>query len=266
MIDSHCHLADDAFVPDLEDVIERARSVGLAGALCIIDLANPAEIDRLRRVQALWPEVRCAAGVHPHQAGKYADNVDDVDRQVRHAVETLAGFRAVGEIGLDYHYDYAPRELQQTVFRRQVALARDLSLPIVIHTREAEKDTVQILDDEGRGQVRGVFHCFTGNTDLARKALDLGFHISFSGIVTFRGAAEIREAAEFVPADRLLAETDSPYLAPTPHRGKRNEPAWVARVVEMLADVRKQSPDEVAAVTASAFASLFEPTAKGVRR
>ena len=159
------------------------------------------------------------------------DNVDEVDRQVRHAVETLAGFRAVGEIGLDYHYDYAPRELQQTVFRRQVALARDLSLPIVIHTREAGEDTVQILDEEGRGQVRGVFHCFTGNTDLARKALDLGFHISFSGIVTFRGAAEIREAAEFVPADRLVGRdrlaVSCPYH-PTGGNGtsRRGSPVW----------------------------------------
>lgn len=260
MIDSHCHLADDTFVPDLEDVIERAQSVGLAGALCVIDLTNSAEVDRFQRVRNLWPAVRCAAGVHPHQAGKYADAVDEVDRQVRHAVDTLDGLCAVGEIGLDYHYDFAPRGLQREVFGRQVGLARDLSLPVVIHTREAEEDTVRILRTEGRGEVRGVFHCFTGDADLAGQALDLGFHVSFSGIVTFPKATEIREAATMVPPDRLLVETDSPYLAPVPHRGKRNEPAWVTRVVEMLADVRKQTPDEVAAATTSAFASLFMDT------
>ena len=261
MIDSHCHLADDAFVSDLEAVIERAQAAGLAGAMCMIDLANPVELDRLGRVRVLWSQVRCAAGIHPHQAGKYADDVGEVERQVRRAVETLDGLRAVGEIGLDYHYDFAPRDLQQAVFRRQVALARELSLPVVIHTREADEDTVRILGEEGRGQVRGVFHCFTGGVALARQALDLGFYISFSGIVTFRGAAAVREAAQLVPADRLLVETDSPYLAPAPHRGKRNEPAWVARVVDVLAEVRTQSPEEVVAVTTEAFGSLFEPAA-----
>ena len=266
MIDSHCHLADDAFVPDLEGVVQRARSAGVAGALCIIDLTNPAEIERLERVRKLWPEVRCAAGIHPHQAGKFADDVDTVVGHVRSAIDSLDGFRAVGEIGLDYHYDFAPRELQQTVFARQVALARELALPVVIHTREADADTVHILRDEGRGEVRGVFHCFTGDVDLARQALDLGFHVSFSGIVTFRNAVQIREAAQIVPADRLLAETDAPYLAPVPHRGKRNEPAWVGRVVEVLAEVRKESSDDIARATSTAFGELFEPAAKGLLR
>lgn len=265
MIDSHCHLADDAFVPDLGEVIERAREGGLDGALCIIDLTNAAEAERLRRVQALWPQVRCAAGVHPHQAGKYADDIDEVERQVRHAVGVLRGLRAVGEIGLDYHYDFAPPELQQTVFARQVGLARELSLPVVIHTREADDDTVRILRDEGRGEVRGVFHCFTGDVELARQALDLGFYVSFSGILTFRGATQIRDAAAVIPADRLLAETDSPYLAPVPHRGKRNEPAWVARVVEMLAEVRGEASGDVARATASSFETLFEPESSRLR-
>jgi len=259
MIDSHCHLADDAFALDLEEVIDRAREAGLASALCIIDLTNPPELDRLRRVRALWPDVRCAAGIHPHQAGKFADDVDQAERQVREAVDTLDGLRAIGEIGLDYHYDFAPRDLQQTVFARQVAVARELGLPVVIHTREADEDTVRILRDEGRGEVRGVFHCFAGDPGLARQALELGFHVSFSGIVTFRSAAGIRAAAELVPDDRLLAETDAPYLAPIPYRGKRNEPAWVARVVETLAEVRKQTADEVAAATTAAFGALFEP-------
>ena len=266
MIDSHCHLADDAFEADLEGVVDRARSTGLSGALCIIDLTNPTEIQRLARVRELWPEVRCAAGVHPHQAGRYAEDIDAVESQVRDAVDSLDGLRAVGEIGLDYHYDFAPRELQQTVFRRQVALARELSLPVVIHTREADDDTVRILRDEGQAAVRGVFHCFTGDAGLARQALDLGFHVSFSGIVTFRGATQICEAAAVVPADRLLAETDAPYLAPVPHRGKRNEPAWVAHVIETLGDVRNESAGDVARATTASVASLFEPDPSSLLR
>ena len=257
MIDSHCHLADEAFVPDLEEVIERARSAGLAGALCIIDLTNPDEGDRARRVCELWSGVGFAVGVHPHQAGKFADRVDEVAPEVRRAMAAYPGTRAVGEIGLDYHYDFAPRALQQEVFRRQIRLARDESRPVVIHTREADEDTLEILRDEGDGKIRGVFHCFTGDARFALQALDLGFHVSFSGIVTFPRATEIREAAKVVPSDRLLAETDSPYLAPTPHRGKRNEPVWVARVLEVLAEVRELPVAEVDATTTAAFGSLF---------
>ncbi len=257
MIDSHCHLADEAFVPDLADVITRAQEAGLSGALCIVDLTNGPEVDRARRVGELWPTVGFAAGIHPHQAGQFVDKVDEVEVVVRGALSDTLGVRAVGEIGLDYHYDFAPPELQQEVFRRQVRLARDESWPVVIHTREADDDTVRILREEGAGTVRGVFHCFTGDTKLARQALDLGFHVSFSGIVTFPRAEAIRAVAKLVPFDRLLAETDAPYLAPTPHRGKRNEPAWVARVVETLAEVREQSVGQVTADTEAAFASLF---------
>ena len=153
---------------------------------------------------------------------------------------------AIGEIGLDYHYDFSPRPVQQDLFRRQTALARELQLPVVIHTREATPDTFEILRNEGSG-VRGVFHCFTGDAAMARQALDIGFYVSFSGIITFPRSAEIREAARIVPADRLLAETDSPYLAPVPHRGKRNEPAHVVRVVEALAEVRGEARSAVEA-------------------
>lgn len=257
MVDSHCHLADDAFVPDLEAVVGRAQAAGLSGALCIVDAVRPEEAERLRRARRLWPAVGSAVGVHPHQAGAFAGRIDDVEPAVRRAVETTPGVRAIGEIGLDYHYDAAPRETQQAVFRRQVGLARDLARPVVIHTREADDDTVRILREEGRGKVRGVFHCFTGGRRLARQALDLGFHLSFSGIVTFRRAEAVRDAARFAPDDRLLAETDAPYLAPVPYRGKRNEPAWVARVVEALADLRARPVRETADATAAAFAGLF---------
>ena len=257
MVDSHCHLADEAFVPDLEAVIQRAQTAGLTGALCIVDLTNPEESERAQRVRGLWPEVRLAVGVHPHQAGKFVERVGDVEPAVRRALEDAPGASAVGEIGLDYHYDFAPRDLQREVFGRQIRLAREASRPVVIHTREADDDTLQILRDEGRGSIRGVFHCFTGDAAMAQQALDLGFHVSFSGIVTFGRASEIREAAKLVPADRLLAETDAPYLVPTPYRGKRNEPAWVARVVEVLAKVRGQPVDQVAAGTTAAFTALF---------
>ena len=257
MIDSHCHLADDAFVPDLAEVIERAKAAGLTSALCILDATNPEEANRFRQVTAFWPSARCATGIHPHQAGKFRERVDEVEQFVAGAIAGSPQSCAVGEIGLDYHYDFAPRGVQQEVFRRQVRLARKNDLPVVIHTREADDDTVSILREEGGGTVRGVFHCFTGDSTLARQALDLGFYVSFSGIVTFRRADEIREAARMVPADRLLAETDSPYLAPAPHRGKRNEPAWVARVLEVLAETRQESPDELTAATSSSYGSLF---------
>ena len=259
MIDSHCHLADDAFVSDLEAVVERARAVGVEGALSIVDLTNPAEVERVASVGELWSAVRFAVGVHPHQAAQYTGREMEVEPTVRQAVDRFEAARAIGEIGLDYHYELAPPVVQQQVFRRQVGLAREIGWPVVIHTREADEDTLDILREEGKKEISGVFHCFTGDAELARRALDLGFHVSFSGIVTFRGAAEIREAAAIVPAERLLVETDCPYLAPVPHRGKRNEPAWVARVVDVLAEVRGQAADEVAAQTAASFGALFRP-------
>jgi TatD DNase family protein len=164
----------------------------------------------------------------------------------------------VGEIGLDYHYQFAPRPVQHAVFRAQIRLARELELPIVIHTREAEDDTIAILRDEGSG-VRGVLHCFTGSPRLAAEGLALGLHISFAGIVTFPKAGNLRDIARTIPADRLLCETDSPYLAPTPYRGKRNEPAWVFRVAEELANVRGVPVDALRAGMHANFIDLFRP-------
>lgn len=259
MIDSHCHLTDDAFVSDLDAVVGRARSAGVEGALCILDVANAEDGRRAEGVAERWPETRFAAGVHPHQAAQFGDRLDAVDDVVRQALAAAPEARAVGEIGLDYHYDFAPRDIQREVFRRQVQVARAVGRPVVIHTREADADTIEILRTDGGGEVQGVFHCFTGDVALARQALDLGFYVSFSGIVTFRRAAEIREAAAIVPADRLLAETDCPYLAPVPHRGKRNEPAWVAYVLDVLAEVRGETRGGVERATTEAFAALFEP-------
>lgn len=256
MFDSHCHLADEAFGDDLDAVVGRARRAGLRGALCILDLANSEEAVRADRVSAAWPEVAFAVGVHPHQAGAFAECLDAVEPRLRSAVAARAGVCAVGEVGLDYHYDFAPRELQREVFRRQVRAARDLGRPVVIHTREADEDTFAVLEDEGP-PAGGVFHCFTGDASTARRAVGLGFHVSFSGIATFKGAASVRAAAAVVPWDRLLVETDAPYLAPVPHRGRRNEPAWVTRVIDVVADVRGTTADEVRERTSAAFEALF---------
>ena len=256
-IDSHCHLADEVFVPDLASVVSRAKADGLAGAMCILDATNETEWKRYEDVKSLWGSVVCATGIHPHHAGKFNDRLESINSLVRSLLDSGCAVRALGEVGLDYHYDFAPKELQQEVFRRQVALARQLNLPLVIHTREADIDTVEILRDEGNGEVTGVFHCFTGDVKLAEQALDLGFYISFSGIVTFRKANNVREAAKFVPANRMLIETDAPYLAPIPYRGKRNEPAWVQRVAEVLSEIRSETIQEISTHTSAAFTSLF---------
>jgi TatD DNase family protein len=257
MIDSHCHLADEAFAVDLEAVIERAKAAGLERALVILEAGNVREADQARRVAALWPEVRFAVGVHPHQAHAFAARADDVARLVADQIDATPGACAVGEIGLDYHYDYSPRDAQHAVFRAQVRLAVERSLPVIIHTREADEDTLTILREEGRGVVRGVLHCFTGTPALAAAGLDLGFYVSLAGIVTFPRAQELRETARGVPLDRLLAETDSPFLAPIPHRGTRNEPARVRQVVEALAALHGIETDDLARRTTGNFHALF---------
>jgi TatD DNase family protein len=259
MIDSHCHLADETFAGDLQAVIDRARAAGVSSALVILEAGNDDEARRAARVIDLWPETRFAVGVHPHQAGQFADDPLRASAVVARQIDGTPAARAVGEIGLDYHYDFSPRDVQQAVFRAQVALACERGLPIVIHTREADEDTLTILRDEGRGEVRGVMHCFTGGPELARAALDLGLCISLAGIITFPRAAELRETARLVPLDRLLAETDSPFLAPVPHRGKRNEPAHVVRVIAALADLQQRDAADVAERTAVNFHSLFRP-------
>ena len=256
MIDSHCHLAGEEFAADLEAVAGRAAAAGVTEALCILEAEDEAELARAGTVRRAWPRMRFATGVHPHHAGKFAHDLDAVSRTVEQAVQA-GGACAIGEIGLDYHYDFAPRDVQQEVFRIQIRLAQALGLPIIIHTREATDDTFRILREEGAR--RGVFHCFTGDVPMASAALALGFHLSYAGILTFPKAAELREAARITPPDRLLSETDAPYLAPTPYRGKRNEPAYVVRVVETLAELHCRTPAEVSALIAENFVRLFGP-------
>jgi TatD DNase family protein len=259
LIDSHCHLADDAFTEDARDAIARARAAGLTRALCILAAENPIETERAKALTAMWPELRFAIGLHPHQAAQFAGRESEVAQLVRTGLASNPATRAIGEIGLDYHYDFAPKNVQHDVFRAQVRLARDLDLPIIIHTREAEDDTLRILREESGGTMRGVLHCFTGTRKLAEEGLALGLHISFAGIITFPKAAELREIVPLVPDNRLLCETDSPYLAPTPYRGKRNEPAWVVRVADELARVRGVSVERLNEQVSANFDALFRP-------
>ena len=256
MIDSHCHLAGDEFAPDLDEVVARAQAQGVFAALCIVAAGDAAEAAVAARVRRAWPAVRFATGVHPHQAGTFAADPERVTACVRRAVADR-GACAIGEIGLDYHYDFSPRPVQQEVFARQIALAVELGLPVVLHTREATDDTFTLLTEHGGGVVRGVFHCFTGDLEMAQRALDLGFHISLAGIVTFPKAGALREVAAFVPEERLLAETDAPYLAPVPYRGRRNEPAYVARVYDILAEVRGVPRERIVHAVTANFDRLF---------
>jgi TatD DNase family protein len=259
VIDSHCHLADETFGAELEGVVARAKSAGVERALVILEAGNEQEAAQARRLQDLWPEVRTAVGIHPHAAHEYGTDTERVLTTVRDQLGRTPQARAIGEIGLDYHYDYSPRDVQRTVFRTQLRLARDLRLPVVIHTREAEEDTVNILRDEGKGDVTGVLHCFSGSADLARAGLELGFYISFAGMLTFNNAGPLRETARVVPLDRVMTETDSPFLAPVPHRGKRNEPAFVMHVVAALAQLHAIDVGEVDRQTTANFHRLFRP-------
>jgi TatD DNase family protein len=259
MIDSHCHLADEAFAADADAVIDRARAAGLTHLLCILEGGNEEEEQRAMRLSVYWPELRSAVGVHPHIAGRFAGRIDEVADIVRNQIDRTPSVRAVGEIGLDYHYDLSPRDVQRDVFAAQVRVAVELGLPVVIHTREADEDTVRILREEGRGRVRGVMHCFTGDEAMARRSLDLDFYLSFAGIVTFPKAGSLRETARKVPADRLLIETDAPYLAPVPNRGKRNEPAWVLNVLQVLAELRGTTGSGLADQVTQNFVGLFQP-------
>ncbi len=260
MIDSHCHLAGEEFVADLGDVVERATAAGVTGALVILAADDQPEVDRAGTVSAHWTGVRFSTGIHPHAAGHFASDPAAAAGAVSAVLDAQPLARAIGEIGLDYHYDFAPRDVQQQVFREQIRLARDRRLPIVIHTREATDDTFAILAEEAASGVTGVFHCFTGDRDMAKRALDIGFYISLAGIVTFANAIELREVARAVPLDRLLVETDSPFLTPAPFRKqKRNEPHYVARVAEAIADVRGESVAAIDAATTANYERLFSP-------
>jgi TatD DNase family protein len=259
VIDSHCHIAGPEFAADLDAVVDRARTAGLAHALVILAADDEREIEQAAVVSARWPDIRFAIGIHPHAAGGFASAPAEAAARVDSAIRAQPLTRGLGEIGLDYHYDLAPRDVQQEVFREQIRLARRRALPIVIHARGADDDVFRILEEEAASDVGGVFHCFTGDRAAARRALDLGFHLSLAGIVTFPRALELKEVARLVPMDRLLIETDSPFLAPVPFRGKRNEPAHVVRVAETIAALRGVASAEVGQAALENFRRLFNP-------
>jgi TatD DNase family protein len=259
LIDSHCHLADEIFTADLDGVVARAADAGLERVLVILAAGDVNEAAAAQRLEALWPDVRTSVGVHPHAAHQFADDPGRAAAVVRQQLRDTPSARAIGEIGLDYHYDYSPRGVQHDVFRAQLRLARELQYPVVIHTREAEDDTIAILREEGADRGGGVLHCFSGTASLARAGLELGFYLSLAGIVTFPKARELRDIAKGIPLDRLLVETDSPFLTPVPYRGQRNEPAHVAEVVRAVAELHGRPPAELAEQTRANFHSLFRP-------
>lgn len=251
-IDSHCHLDDARFADDLEAVLDRAAAAGVTRILSIGTGDGPPEIDRAVRVAEKYEQVYASVGVHPHDAAK-------VTPQTLDELRALAAHRKViafGEIGLDYHYDFSPREVQREVFVAQLKLAADLKLPITIHTREAWEDTISILRENWTGE--GIMHCFTGDPAQAQEALDMGFHLSYGGVLTFKTAENVRESARMTPDDRLLIETDAPYLAPIPYRGKRNEPSMMVETARKLAEVRGTTPDRIAAITTANFERLCQ--------
>jgi len=252
LIDSHCHLDFEALAGDIDGVLARAAAVGVTGMVTISTLVD--NFSTYAAIAERYANVWCSVGTHPHNADKELHiQTDDLVRLSAHPRCV-----AIGEAGLDYFYDNAPREAQATGLRRHIAASRITGLPLVIHSRKCDDDMAAILTEEtGQGAFPFVLHCFTAGQDLARTALDLGGYISFSGIITFKNAEDIREVAKFVPADRYLVETDAPYLAPIPHRGQSNEPSFVRFTAEKVAEVRGLTIEALGAETTANFARLF---------
>jgi TatD DNase family protein len=256
LVDSHCHLNYEGLADRQEEVLAAARARGVRGFLNIS--TRQKEWGEVVGAAERHPDVWASIGVHPHEADSHPD------LGAAALVEAAAHPRviAIGECGLDYYYDKSDRAAQRERFGAHIEAARHTGLPLVVHTRDAEHDTAEILTREaGKGGVNGVLHCFTGSAELARTALDLGFYISISGIVTFKNARDLQEVAKTVPQDRLLVETDSPFLAPVPHRGQTCEPAFVADTAAFLSDLRDEPLDELAAATTSNFFRLFNKAA-----
>ncbi len=249
-IDSHCHLDSADFDSDRGAVIERALAAGVERMVAVGTGNGPPHLEAGIRLAEEHEALYATVGIHPHDAAK-------ADDEAFWRIEALLSERkviAVGEIGLDYHYDFSPRDVQRSVFKRQLQIARAARKPVVIHTREAWEDTLSILREHATG---GVMHCFTGGPQEARAALDLGFYLSFGGIVTFPKAIHVQQTASEVPLERILIETDAPYLAPVPNRGKRNEPAFVVHTAQKIAELRGQTLEEIARATTRNFERLF---------
>lgn len=252
LIDSHCHLDYLARDGNLDGALERARAAGVSPMLTISTKLR--EFDVIRAIADAEPDVFCSVGVHPHEAEKEPETATaELIRLAEHPKAV-----GIGETGLDYFYEHSPRDVQQTVFRAHIAAARETALPLIVHTRDAEDDTIAIMEEEmGKGAYPGLIHCFSGTQRLADAALAMGFYISISGIVTFKKADELRDVVRTVPLDRLLVETDSPYLAPMPHRGKPNEPAFTAHTAAKVAELKGVCSAEIAEITTENFRRLF---------
>ncbi|MEK6790337.1 MAG: YchF/TatD family DNA exonuclease [Deltaproteobacteria bacterium] len=255
-IDTHAHLDDARYDVDRGDVVKRAKDAGLKNVITIGCWSASRGFDGALAVVRNNDFAYLSLGVHPHEAGQAGDDVFALIRRL--ALDEAFRVVAIGETGLDYHYEHSPRathDRQKAVFIKHIQLARELNLPLIIHSREADKDTMEILESEGAKQ--GVFHCFSGDVAHARRALDMGFYLSFAGIVTFPKAVSVREVIKALPIERMLIETDCPYLAPSPHRGKRNEPAFVAHTAQEIAKIKKMSLADVARITTANAEQLF---------
>jgi TatD DNase family protein len=254
LIDSHAHLDFEDFENDLDGVVARARAAGLERVVCVGLWRKAGDFGNALELAARDPSFFSATvGIHPHEAAQ----VPEADWEALERLARDPRVVALGEMGLDFHYDRSPRPVQEEAFRRELRLAREVAKPIIIHVREADEPCLRALREEGIPAEGGVVHCFTGDAAAARAYLDLGLHISVSGIVTFRTAEPIREAVRITPRDRLLVETDSPFLAPIPFRGKRNEPAYVAHVAAKVAEVWGTTPEAVAEETTRNVKRLF---------
>jgi len=252
LVDSHCHLDFPDFADERDAVVGRALDAGVGTLVTICTKIS--EFPAVAAIAERYPAVWCSVGIHPHEAAHQpATATADLVERARHP--KVVG---IGETGLDFHYDHSPRERQRAVFRAHIAAARVSGLPLIVHSREADEETVALLaEGAAAGPLTGVIHCFSSGAYLAEEALKLGFYISLSGILTFRKATALQAVARTLPADRVLVETDSPYLAPVPHRGKRNEPAYVTETARVLAETRGVTPEEIARQTTENFFRLF---------
>jgi len=253
LVDSHCHLDFPDFAEELDAIVGHARTAGIGRMVTISTRVR--RFAQLEAITQRFDDIYCSIGTHPHHAAEEPD-VTIADLVKIAAAEKVV---AIGEAGLDYHYDTSPRDAQERGFRTHIAASRETGLPLVIHAREADEDIARILEEEsGKGAFPFVLHCFTGGAELARRGVALGGYVSFSGILTFKNSQSLRDIAAGLPADRLLVETDAPYLAPEPWRGKRNEPAYVAETARVLAETRKVSAAEIATITTANFFRLFK--------
>ena len=252
LVDSHCHLDFPDFTGQVDAVVERAQAAGVG--VCVSIGTELKRFPGVKAVAEKFPNVWCSVGVHPHESEK--EPLDGEAALVSEAAHPKVV--GIGETGLDYFYEHSPRVPQQANFRFHIAAARTTGLPVIVHTRDADDDTIEILRDEmGKGAFTGLIHCFTGTQALADAALELGLYISVSGIATFKNSAALRDVIKTVPLERLLVETDAPFLAPVPNRGKTNEPAFVVHTAKMLAELKGVTPDELAAATTENFFRLF---------